>query len=143
MLMDVQAPQNTGRAAGSPQPALRQLADRFASEWKFKQGRTGRNGCCMLEGDRLVFRLEDLLTPAELAMWATEQGAPVLRYQLVALMDEIYPVLAEEIERTLHCYVGMLEVDVESATAALLISLQVRDTPVIWRSLPMLSSCEE
>ena len=143
MLMDVQAPQNAARSAGSPQPALRKLADLFASEWKRNHGRAGRNSCCTLEGDLLVFRLEGLLSPAELEMWTSEQGAASLRQQLVRMTDEIYPDLAEQIERKLHCYVGMLDVDVDSTTAALLISLQVRDTPVVWRSLPSLSSCEE
>ena len=113
--------------------ALTKLAKCFESQWHDVHGCQPSDASAQIVGHALVLTLTGALTPREKMDAATEAGRLAVIQGVARDLDRMYPQLASEIERVLHCYVGALDVDVTAVAAAVILQLQLRDAPGLMR----------
>jgi uncharacterized protein YbcI len=109
--------------------ALTKLAACFATQWRDVHNSQATASTAQIVGNALVLTLTGALTSEEQRTAGTESGRLVVISSISRELDRIYPKLASEIERVLHCYVGELRVDVDADSAAVTLQLQLHDAP--------------
>ncbi len=109
------------------------LALRFATLWQRATGRPGANPCAQLHGEVLHFALDQALTAQQTALAENDEGYAVVARDVSSTFDRLYPQLADELERNLHCYVGAMQVELVPATRGVHIQIQLREAPGLWR----------
>lgn len=109
------------------------LAQFFATLWQRVTGRQGISPCAQLHGEVLHFALEQALTAQQAALAGNDEGYAVVVRDVSTTFDRLYPQLADELERILHCYVGAMQVELIPATRGVRIQIQLREAPGLWR----------
>ncbi len=123
------------RAAGTVDTTnmLAGLAQRFAALWQRETGRAGANPCAQLHGEVLHFALDQALTAQQATLADNDEGYAVVVRDVASTFDRLYPQLADEMERNLHCYVGAMQVDLVPDIRGVRIQFQLREAPGLWR----------
>lgn len=117
------------------------LAQRFAALWQRATGHPGSNPCANLHGEVLHFALEQALTPQQADLADNDEGYAVVFRDVSTTFDHLYPQLANEMERDLHCYVGAMQVELIPASCGVHIQFQLREAPGLWRLSRLSESC--
>ena len=110
---------------------LASLARDFHAEWRRRFARPGLRPSANLEGDTLLLRMEEAFTPAERELNRYAGGAATVRKQLYALLDDLYPWMAEQVERRLGCRVAESRVLMDFAEESISYAVTLRDIPRI------------
>lgn len=108
---------------------LAEMAHDFVLEWRRRFARPGSSPCAALEGETLILRMEHALTPAEVALGSRPAGEPAVRRTLEALLDDLYPWMAEQVESRLHCYVAESKVILDFEEESVVYRMALRDMP--------------
>ncbi len=137
-LLHVEAPTKL-----SVKETLSAMAYGFHSEWQRRFGRPGVHPCACLEGDTLLLRMEEAFTPVELELSRYAGGPATVRKQLYALLDDLYPWLADQVERRLGCYVAESRVLLNFADGSISYAVTLRDMPRTLLAQPETRSCAE
>jgi hypothetical protein len=117
------------------------LAQRFAALWQRATDHPGIKPCASLQGEVLHFALEQSLTPQQADLADNDEGYAVVVRDVSTTFDQLYPQLADEIERNLHCYVGAMQVELVPGSRGVHIQFQLRDAPGLWRLNRLSASC--
>jgi hypothetical protein len=135
------APLEAAQPAFDTRRMLTSLADQFALWWQQVSGQRGSQPCARLDGANLVLSLQDAVTPADARRMATEAGYETVARKVTGLLDGVYPLLAAEVERLFHCYVGALGINLDPVHDGIEVTLQMRDVPGLELSGANLSTC--
>jgi len=117
------------------------LAHRFAALWQRATGHPGANPCAQLHGEVLHFSLEQALTAQQADLADNDEGYAVVVRDVSTTFDRLYPQLADEMERNLHCYVGAMQVELVPGSRGVHIQVQLREAPGLWRLNRLPGSC--
>lgn len=120
--------------------ALETLARSLATLWRTTTGEKVADACAQIDGDRLVFTAP-VLTPDQVTQAASEEGRDRVRKEVTDVVDQLYPALADAIERHLHCYVGAMHVELDLEHCAALVQFQLRDAPGLWKMAQSAARC--
>lgn len=123
------SPTATPTASMAIADALVAIACDFQSEWQKRFARPGVRPSATLEGNRLLLHLEEAFTASETELSRHAGGPATVRKQLEGLLDELYPWLAEQMERRLDCYVAESRVLLNFADESITYAVTLREMP--------------
>ncbi len=145
--MSVASAHRTATAAVPAQaPVAALLADMardFHREWQRRFARPGVRPCASLDGDTLLLRMEEAFTPWEREVAQHAGGPATVRKQLHELLDDLYPWLADQVERRLDCYVAESRVLMNFADESISYAVTLRDMPRSFVMQPPARSCSD
>lgn len=109
--------------------ALAQLADSFGAFWVNRLARPPLDPEVSLISGQLVVRFPEGLLDRERALGSTPEGAAAVRRELQRKLDTLYPLLADQVEQKLHCFVAESQLTVDFDAGALGCVVTLRDLP--------------
>lgn len=118
-----------GAPDSAPADILAAMARDFHCEWQRRFARPGVRPSATLQGHTLRLRMEEAFSPAEAELIRHAGGPATVRKQLEALLDDLYPWLAEQVERRLACYVAQSRVLMNFADESITYAVTLRDVP--------------
>ena len=86
--------------------SLRRIAQTFLIEWRRAHGRPGDSPQAELGNHGLTVTINNALTAAEQKLLRKPAGRQLVQRYVSHLVDQVYPQLADSIERQLHCHVS-------------------------------------
>jgi hypothetical protein len=120
---------------------LTRLAESVNTLWQQIEHWPVNTVCAQIDGDRLVFTASVALNEARRELIATDVGYRSALRDLTRALDKIYSPLADAIERSLHCYVGAMQVDLEPEQSLVVVQFHLREAPGLWRITQPESTC--